>query len=511
MNYWRMINISLLILLIALSIYGCKRQGETKEGRASKEETPKAETDMLKVTRKYPIGSEEASVILLEKTGPRTNNINQPYEYSVKVTNLTGMIIRDVELIQRLPGNFQIKGSDYKMREGAENGTVGLFLGELQPEESKVVRINGIFTEKGEMPLCTDVTYKIPELCLSPNILEPMLSVTSQGPSEALICDVIPIKVVVSNKGEGAIRNVEVRDSLPPGLQTTDNKTEIVQNIGTLKPGESREVSVEVKADKTGEFTSAAKVVAEGGLNVESDPTTVVVSEPVLDIEKTGPEKRYLDSEVAYEIAVNNQGNGPALSTVIEDAVPVNMLYVKASEGGTLSNGVVRWELGTLEPQDARKVNVVLRTKNVGKAVSVTTAKANCAKPVSASIETEVIGVPGILLEVVDTKDPVPVGDTTSYTIAVTNQGSEVGTNIEVACALDDSMQFVSSSGATEGSPDGNMIRFDPVTELAPKDKASWQVIVKARDQDDARFKVSMVEDCLDRPVEETESTNFYK
>lgn len=511
MNYCKMINVPLLIIFLALSIYGCKRQGETKEERVSKEETSNAETDMLKVTRKYPIGDEDTAILLVEKTGPKTGNINQPYEYSVKVMNLTKMTIEDVELIQRLPENFQIKDSDYKMREGAENDTVEWFLGELQPEESKVIRINGIFTEKGEMPLCTDVTYKIPELCLAPSILEPILSVTSQGPSEALICDVIPIKVVVSNKGEAAIRNIEVRDSLPSGLQTTDNKTEIVQNIGTLKPGESREISVEVKADKTGEFTSAAKVVAEGGLNVESDPATVVVSEPVLDIEKIGPEKRYLDSEVAYDIAVNNQGDGPALSTVIEDAVPVNMLYVKSSEGGTLSNGVVRWDLGTLEPQDVRKVNVVLRTKSVGKAVSVTTAKANCAKPVSASIETEVIGIPGILLEVVDTKDPVSVGDTTAYTIAVTNQGSEISTNIEVACALDDSMQFVSSSGATKGNSDGNVIRFDRVTELAPKDKASWQVIVKANDQDDARFKVSMVEDCLDRPVEETESTNFYK
>lgn len=511
MNYCKAMNISLLIIFIALSICGCRRQGETKEKQVSREETPKAENDMLKVTRRYPIGSEDAAIILVEKTGPRTSNINQPYEYSVKVTNLTKMIIKDVELVQRLPENFQIKGSDYNMREGMENDTVGWFLGELQPEESKVIRITGIPTGKGEMPLCTDVTYKMPELCLAPGILEPILSVTSHAPSEALICDVIPIKVVVSNKGEGDIRNVEVRDPLPSGLQTTDNKTEIVQNIGTLKAGESREISIEAKADKTGEFTNAAKVVAEGGLNVESDATTIVVGEPVLDITKTGPEKRYLDSEVVYDIDVGNKGDGPALMAVVEDPVPVNMSYIKASEGGTLSNGAVRWELGTIEPQDTRKVSVVLRTKSLGKAVSITTAKANCAKPVSSSIETEVVGIPGILLEVVDTKDPVPVGDTTSYTIAVTNQGSEIGTNIEVACALDDSMQLVSSSGATKGSSDGNIIRFDPVTELAPKDKASWQVIVKASDQDDARFKVSMIEDCLDRPVEETESTNFYK
>ena len=74
-------------------------------------------------------------------------------------------------------------------------------------------------------------------------------------------------------------------------------------------------------------------------------------------------------------------------------------------------------------------------------------------------------------------------------------------------------MQYVSSTGPTEGSvsADGKTITFAPLPTLAAKAKADWKVIVKALNSGDVRFKVSMIEDCLGRPVEETEATNFYK
>ena len=41
---------------------------------------------------------------------------------------------------------------------------------------------------------------------------------------------------------------------------------------------------------------------------------------------------------------------------------------------------------------------------------------------VSATDDTLFIGVPGILLEVVDSTDPLEVGDTGAYTITASNQ-----------------------------------------------------------------------------------------
>lgn len=521
MSRWKMASFySLLLVIMIVSVYGCKRKEEKTvskeeyistekitEERPSKEEA-KEGADVLKVTASYP---PEGSVLSLEGTAPREININQPYEYSVTVTNLTKMPVRNVEVIQHLPQKFQIKSSDPTMREGVKNGTVKWSLGDLEPEETKVIRITGISGEPGEIPICADVTYHLPQLCLMTNVVQPKLAVTMHAPSEALVCDAIPVTIVASNTGSGAVKNVEIKEALPAGLKTSEGDTKVVENIGTLNPGETREISLTVRPDKTGKFTGAAKAVGEGGLSAESAPTTIVVRQPVLTIEKSGPEKRYINRKATYDITVENTGDGAAASTIIENPIPVNMSYESASEGATVANGAIKWNLGTLQPQDSRKVSMTLITKSLGSAKSITTAKANCAEPVSAAVTTEVLGVPALLLEAVDTKDPVVIGNTTSYTISVTNQGSEVSTNIKVDCVLADAMQYVSSTGPTKGAIDGKTVRFDPLETLDPEAKASWQVVVKAVDQGDTRFKVSMIEDCLDKPVEETESTNFYK
>jgi hypothetical protein len=73
-------------------------------------------------------------------------------------------------------------------------------------------------------------------------------------------------------------------------------------------------------------------------------------------------------------------------------------------------------------------------------------------------------------------------------------------------------MQYVTSEGPTTGSvsADGMTVTFDPLPTLASKAKAIWKVKVKAMKEGDVRFKVIMTEDCLGRPVEETEATHFY-
>jgi hypothetical protein len=55
------------------------------------------------------------------------------------------------------------------------------------------------------------------------------------------------------------------------------------------------------------------------------------------------------------------------------------------------------------------------------------------------------------------------------------------------------------------------MVKFFPLSSLAPKAKAAWRVVVRAVRPGDVRFKVVLNVDQLTRPVEETESTHLYE
>ncbi|MCC7212341.1 MAG: DUF11 domain-containing protein, partial [Candidatus Brocadia sp.] len=364
------------------------------------------------------------------------------------------------------------------------------------------------------MPFCAKVAYNLPGACIDPIITEPKLTIAKSAPSEVSLCDMIPITFTVTNTGSGMANNVKVKETLPDGLQTQDGQTDVTLDVGSLNPGESREVTLTAKAVKTGEFNNTATAVADGNLIAESNTTTTAVRQPVLAITKvSNVEKVYVGRSISYEIVVTNNGNGPATSTVVEDAVPDNASVVNASQGATLLGNTVTWNAGTIQPQDSQKFTLTLNPKGIGTVKNSVVARATCAEAVSAATSTEVLGIPAILLEVIDENDPIEVGGNEDYKIIVTNQGSDTGTNIKVTCVLEDEMQYVSSSGPTTGSvsADGKTITFEPLPTLASKANEVWRVVVKALKEGDVRFKVIMTEDCLKRPVEETEATNFYE
>lgn len=462
--------------------------------------------------KRLRMSDKQHGLVLIDKNLPSEPQVGQLFDYVVTITNVSGQKLMDVKVVETLSNNFEMKNSTPKADITREN-VIQLSMGELSPDENKSFRVFGVPVKEGSMSFCTDVTYNLPPFCSTANAVQPKLLLTKNAPPAVLICDVIPFTFVVQNSGTGYAKNVEIKESLPEGLKTHDGLSNVVLKIGTLAPKESRTVALNVTADKTGKYSNVATVVADTGLSAESNKTTTVVQKPELQITKKGPGKIYIGRDITYDIAVKNVGDGNAGTTVVEDTIPANATFLNASSGGVLSAGSVAWNLGTLYPKDTRKLSITLRPNGLGSVLNRATAEAVCADAVSATATTDVLGIAAILLEVVDVHDPIEIGADETYIVTVTNQGSSHSKNIKVSCTLEDAMEYVSSSGVTGGSlsGDGKVISFAPLPSLAPKAKATWKVVVKAINEGDVRFKVSMQDDRLDRPVEETEATTFYK
>jgi uncharacterized repeat protein (TIGR01451 family) len=447
----------------------------------------------------------------VRKDLPDSGQVGLPGEFIIYVTNLTNFPLHRVVVIETIPNNYQIESSVPDASEITAD-TATWLLGDFEPNEEKTVRVIGMPTGTGNLSFCTDVDYVLPSCCGVISVTQPALKITKRMPSQLLICDPIPISLVVSNTGTGKAQNVVVEESLPSGLRTVDGKNSLRYDVGSLQPGESREITLDVRADSTGTYENFATVTAANNLAAESNTTTTVVSQPVLNISKTGPEQMYVGLNFSYDIEVGNNGDAPAESTVLEDSIPTNTTFVSASEGGSYANGMVVWNLGTLQPQDYRSLRLTVKGAKIGEERNTATVQASCAEAVAASATTIVRGIPAILLEVVDLQDPILVGSDETYVITVTNQGSATDNNILIEATLEDTMEYVSSSGPTSGIlVEGNKVVFDPLPALAPKDKASWKVNVRAINSGDVRFKVIMNSDQIGRDVVETEATNFYQ
>lgn len=459
------------------------------------------------VSRTYPWP--ECGIVQLDKVMPKEIGLNKPFNYTIKITNLTDASLNNVIVREEIPSNFNFVNSNPTAKH--EENMLVWEINSFEPKAIRHITVTGMANYGESLKHCTTVLTPVIPACTSVDVIEPRLRLTKNAPSESLLCDLVTVKYTVSNEGTGTVPNVRVMESLPTGLRTTEGKNDLIFEAGNLGPNQLREFSIELRPARTGRYVSKAVASSTSGLRAESNETTTIVSVPVLSISKTGPEKLYIGRPVSYEIIVSNVSEVPARDMVVEDVIPEGMTAVKATAGAKLTDSKLIWELGTLAPNSSETLRISYTPTKPGTLLNGATATAYCAEAVTASVRTIVTGIPAVMLEVVDLEDPVRIGNRAAYMISVTNQGSAISTNIRIACILENNVQYISSAGATASSVVGDTVRFLPLSSLAPKDKAVWRVVVAAVRPGDVRFKVIMNSDELTRPVEESEATHLYE
>ncbi|MBN1362178.1 MAG: DUF11 domain-containing protein [Sedimentisphaerales bacterium] len=432
--------------------------------------------------------------------------LNAPFDYTIKVTNVSDVTVSDVIVTERLPRNFKFQRSEPAARTG-ETSLIWM-LDSLAPKASRNITVSGVASTTDCLEHCATVAFLIPA-CANIEVVEPKLVLTKTAPKEALLCDPIPVSFVVTNSGTGTLQSVRIVDVLPVGWRTEDGRSELSFDAGTLAAGQSKEASVKLKASKTGEYTNRAVASSSSGLTAEAE-TTTFVRRPVLTITKTGPERLFLGRPVTYQITVTNKGDWAAVNTVVQDTIPEGVQAIKPSAGGTVSGPRVVWQLGTLAVNASRTVSITYTPVQAGTLSNTANASAECADVVTAAARTSAEGIAAVLLEVIDVADPIEVGNEETYVIVATNQGSAVDTNVRITCILEEAQEYVSSDGPTRATVEGRMVRFAPLAVLPQGQKATWRVVVRALAAGDIRIRVIMNTEELGRPVEETEATRQY-
>ena len=109
----------------------------------------------------------------------------------------------------------------------------------------------------------------------------------------------------------------------------------------------------------------------------------------------------------------------------------------------------------------------------------------------------------------VDNTDPVQVGQNTTYTITVKNQGSAPAKNVQISGNLPEQLKFVSGQGVTNVNADGQTLNIDPLDQLAPGDAVSWQIQARADQPANTLTRIELKSESLPQPVPEAESTRL--
>jgi uncharacterized repeat protein (TIGR01451 family) len=109
---------------------------------------------------------------------------------------------------------------------------------------------------------------------------------------------------------------------------------------------------------------------------------------------------------------------------------------------------------------------------------------------------------------IVDTNDPVAVGDELGYNIQVTNQNGTADLhNLRIIGLIPGEMVYVSAYGPTPFTVVGQEVRFGPVAELKPGETIEFHIRVKAIAAGSAVFNATMRSDEFGESIVDQEGT----
>jgi uncharacterized repeat protein (TIGR01451 family) len=164
--------------------------------------------------------------------------------------------------------------------------------------------------------------------------------------------------------------------------------------------GDGRLILIEPSSGES-QATSAAEatqIVAAAQVAFQAAPVTPVTPvvaiaqapRPRLAITKTAPTSARVLQRVRYRITVRNTGRVTARNVVLQDRIPSGLSVVSTSRRGTLRNGTITFQLGTLRAGQSRTVTVwlVANASVRGTRVNVATVSANRVRPLRARAAT---------------------------------------------------------------------------------------------------------------------------
>ncbi len=441
-----------------------------------------------------------AGLVRLAKQMPKEAILGQTFEYQLEVT--ANDCIGNVVVTDQVPaGASYVKSQPAAEVEG--NHLVWNF-NQMDPGQKETIRVTLKADKEGTLASCATVAAN-PRVCASTIVGKPALTIDKSGPEQVVLNATFNDTIVVGNNGSAVAKNVVLTDNVPNGLESTDGRKTLTWELGDLAPKQSKSVTVPLKAVQRGRFVNPA-VAKSSNAGEVSDDTPHVVLQPGLKIVKSGTKEQWLGRRADHKIVVTNTGDTTLTDLVITDTAPAPTSIV-AAPGATVTGNTAVWRVASLAPGKDVSFDLVLTSQTRGTHNNTVGVVSGPLKD-NAEAATLWKGVGALLLQKADDPDPIQVGETTTYMVRVTNQGTADDTNIKMVVEFPEEVTPVSADN--NGTVRGNTVTFPAYPRLAPKAAFEYHITAKGAKAGDARVKFIRTSDDIPAPTTAEESTRVY-
>jgi uncharacterized repeat protein (TIGR01451 family) len=446
--------------------------------------------------------------LTVEKIAPPEIQVGKPAVFLLKVRNTGQVAAAHVEVHDQVPKGTQLMSTTPRAAE-PNPGEVVWSLGALKPGEESSVELELMPVAEGEVGSVATVHFAA-ESSVRTMVTRPVLMLDVKAPHEVLLGEDLKMAIKLTNTGTGAATGVLLREAVPDLLQHPAG-AEVEYEVGTLKPGESRELDLVMHSVKAGRAQNMLSAIGEGSLRVDQQADLEVIA-PALALKMEGPSRRYLDRQATYTVTVSNPGTAPAKEISLTTHLPAGLKFVEANNAGQYDprTRAVQWLLDELPANETGSVTLTTVPIEIGE--QLVRIESTADRGLSAQEEKKILveGVAAINFEVVDVADPIEVGGETAYEVRVVNQGTKSATNVQVVALLPEELKPIGGEGPARYTIDGQRVLFEPLAQLAPKADTTYRVKAQGRGPGDVRVRVQIITDEIRTPVTKEESTRVY-
>jgi uncharacterized repeat protein (TIGR01451 family) len=447
--------------------------------------------------------------VLVEKTAPEEIQVGKLAVVHLRVRSTGQVPAWDVVVRDRVPAGTQL----VEARPPPQNGPQGELvwhLGTLQPQEEVSITLHLLPQQEGEIGSTAVVQYAA--VASSRSICtRPLLAIEHTAPPKVLIGQSLTMGITVSNPGTGPATGVRIEEDVPEGLSHVAG-SQLEYEVGVLRPGESRQLELVLRAERAGRVENVIRVVGDGNLRAEHRLALEVIA-PELAVAVEGPRRRFLQRQATYRLQVANPGTASAHDVELVAFLPRGMKFVQADAHGQYepADHAVYWSLAELPPAKAGVVNLTTLPIEPGEQRLKVEGRASLGLSAVQEQVVQVEQAAELLHTVKDLDEVIEVGSETTYEIRVTNVGTKAATNVRIHVQMPPGMAALHGEGPTRASGDATQVAFEPLPRLLPQEEVIYRVQVQGRQPGDHLVRVLLASDEWPTPVAREESTRVYQ
>ena len=485
-----------------------RRERELRSTRRTRDAAEQPTADDLvgdgTVTNATPRGLQQPR-LTLEKIAPEQAVLGEPLVYQVIVKNVGGSDANQVVVEDRIPKGTELTGTAPK----AEMIDKKLIwrIGTLKPNEVRKISIRLIPRQEGPIGSVARVNFAT-EVAAEIIVAAPQLSLKVDAPREVRVGEIIDLTFLLKNSGGAAANNVSVRDLIPEGLQH-EAAADIECPIGKLGPNESREIVLQVTAVKPGRVKNRAILSADGGITQELESIIDIIGEHLV-LTRTGQNRIYAERPAVFTNSVKNDGNAAVKHVKVAEVVPAGFEFIEASDGGQFDPQTrsIHWTVGPLAAGDETAVTAKLLAKTPGMQLGKISATGSAGSAATVKSEVDVVGRPELQMETLNAAGLIAIGDKLTSKIHLKNSGSAPARNVALSISVPRELRLIEVRGAKYVEAK-NIIRFEPLAELGPRETASFELVMEATAEADARMDLQITADHLPKPSHRIETVHI--